>query len=115
MAENNDYRTVIREDDDGTRHIALVRRDPETDQLTDDQIITSLKEWRAKREQPDRERWPIPEPFGDWLKATKPGPIEPCPHCGSWSLRLAPVPDAPGEARVVCTMSECQASPFYRD
>ncbi|BCM70892.1 MULTISPECIES: hypothetical protein [Streptomyces] len=115
MAESDDYRTVIREEDDGTRLIAVVRRDPETDQLADDEIITDLKQWIATRKQPDRERWPKPAPFNTWLMTTKPGSKDPCPECGCYSLRLAPVPDKPGEERVICTMSQCEASPFYRD
>jgi len=114
MPENDDHRLVSRETADGTRHIALVRRSPETDQLSDDQIIADLQQWRAKRRQPDRERWPMPASFGDWLDSTKPGPQEPCPECGCWSLRRGASPDAPGDEKVVCTMLECEASPFYR-
>lgn len=114
MAENDDHRIVSRDDDNGTRHIAIVRRAPDTDHLTDNEIITSLEEWRAKRQQPEPERWPMPASFGDWLKTTKPGPPDPCPICLCWSLRLAPVPDNPGEERAVCTMLRCEASPFYR-
>ncbi|WP_318205360.1 hypothetical protein [Streptomyces sp. SCL15-4] len=113
MAENDDYRTVIREDEDGTRHIAIVRRDPETDQLTDDQIITDLQEWRAKREQPERERWPMPRPFGEWLMATKPGPKGPCPECGCYGLRRGANPAHPDDEKVICTNSNCEACPWY--
>jgi hypothetical protein len=81
----------------------------------DDQIIASLEEWRAKREPATVERWPIPDPFGQWLMATKPGPKKRCPDCGTPSLRTATPPDNPaGEPRVVCTMIRCVASPFYR-
>jgi hypothetical protein len=119
MTEHDDHRIVSREDEDGTRHIAIVRRSPETDQLSDNDIITSLEEWRAKQPQqenaPDaRKRWPTPASFDDWLKTTKPAPQEPCPECGCWSLRRGASPDTPGDERVVCTMSECEASPFYR-
>lgn len=115
MTENDDHRLVSREDEDGTRHIAALRRTPETDQLTDDQIITDLQQWRAKHQQPDRERWPIPQPFGEWMMATKPGPQEPCPECRCWGLRLAAVPDSPGEEKVICTNSKCEACPWYSD
>ncbi|KOV86084.1 MULTISPECIES: hypothetical protein [unclassified Streptomyces] len=116
MTENGDHRLVSRDYDDGSRYIAIVRRDPETDQLTDDQIITGLKQWQAKRKQTNRERWPMPQPFGEWIEATEPGPSEPCPDCGCFSLRLAAPPDQPAaDAKVVCTMVRCVASPFYRD
>ena len=116
MTGNDDHRLVSREDEDGTRYIAVVRRSPETDQLSDDQILANLEGWRAKSPQADRERWPMPQPFNKWLMATKPGPKEPCPTCGCWSLRLATAPDNPtGDERVVCTMIRCEASPFYRD
>ncbi|MEU6597894.1 hypothetical protein [Streptomyces flaveolus] len=61
MAESSNYRTVSREEDDGTFYAAVVDRTPETDQLTDDEIITNLKQWMAKGKQPDRERWPMPQ------------------------------------------------------
>lgn len=116
MAENDDHRIVSREDADGTRHTALVRRSPETDQLSDGEIIASLEAWRAQRQQPDHERWPMPSPFGEWIMATEPGPQERCPECGCWSLRTCTAPDNPaGEKKVVCTMTRCEASPFYRD
>ena len=114
MTENNDRRTVIREDEDGTRHIANVPRTPYNDQLSDDQIMDIIDEWMAKG--PERERWPMPDPFNKWLMATKPGPPERCPECGCPSLRLATPPDNPdAEAKAVCTMIRCEASPFYRD
>ena len=116
MTENDDdHRIVSREFENGDRHIAVVRRTPETDQLSDDQIIAHLEEWRAKRQQPDRERWPMPQPFNEWLTATKPGPQEPCPECGCWSLRLAAAPGGSGGEKVICTMSECEACPWYSD
>jgi hypothetical protein len=117
MPEHDDHRLVSRETEDGNRHIAIVRRNPETDQLSDNDIITSLEEWRAKQPQqenaPDaRKRWPMAS-FDSWLKATEPGPQEPCPECGCWSLRRCADPDNPGEETVVCTMIDCEASPFY--
>ncbi|MGW5429981.1 hypothetical protein ACWET9_22625 [Streptomyces sp. NPDC004059] len=117
MTENDDHRLVSREDDDGTYQAAVVRRTPETDQLTDDEIITSLEQWRAKRDHPagaPHERWPMPATFSDWLTATKPGPSEPCPECGCWGLRRGASPDNPDVEKVVCTNLECEASPFYR-
>lgn len=114
MAENDDRRIVTHEDADGTRHTAVTRRTPETDQLTDDQIITSLQEWKDSRH-PDRERWPMPQPFNEWLMATKPGPQERCPECRCRGLRLAPVPDRPGEEKVICTNGRCEACPWYSD
>lgn len=115
MAESDKYRLVSRENPDGTRHIAIARRDPENDQLTDDQIITSLLEWKAKRHQ-DRDRWPMPQPFGEWLMATKPGPPKtPCPECGCYGLRRGANPACPDDEKVICTNSHCEACPWYRD
>jgi hypothetical protein len=115
MTENDDHRLVEREDEDGTYRAAILRRTPENDQLSDDQIITSLQEWKAKRQRA-HERWPMPQPFGQWLDSTEPGPQEPCPECGCWSLRRAAPSDNPaGEKMVVCTMVRCKASPFYLD
>jgi hypothetical protein len=57
----------------------------------------------------------MPTSFDDWLKATKPGPPEPCPDCGCWSLRRGASPDGHGDEKVICTMLRCEASPFYRD
>lgn len=116
MTDNKTHRIVSHETKDGTRTIAVVHRTPETDQLTDDEIITQLEEWKAKRQRVDapRDRWPMPASFNDWLNTTKPGPKEPCPQCGCWSLRLAAMPDNPADETVVCTMLECEACSFYR-
>ena len=47
MTESSDYRVVSCYDDDGdSRYIASVKRSPETDAMTDEQIIERLKEWR---------------------------------------------------------------------
>lgn len=118
MAENDDHRIVSRQDEDGTYHAAILRRSPETDQLSDDEIITGLEQWRAKRDHPagaPHERWTMPDSFNDWLMATKPGPKEPCPECGCWSLRTGAAPDGSTGEKVICTMIRCVASPFYRD
>jgi hypothetical protein len=114
MTEHDDHRIVSREDDDGTRYTITVPHTPWNDQLSDDQIVSSVNEWMANGPQPARERWPMPQPFAEWLATTKPGPQEPCPECGCWSLRRGASPDTPGDERVVCTMGECEASPFYR-
>ncbi|SEC03265.1 hypothetical protein SAMN04490357_1010 [Streptomyces misionensis] len=115
MAENDDHRIVSRENPDGTRHIAALQRTPETDQLSDDQIITSLQEWKANRQPSSStyERWPMPASFNDWLDTTKPAGPDPCPTCGCWSLRIGAAPGGPGDEKVVCTMLRCVASPFY--
>lgn len=43
MAESSDFRTVSREDGD-TRYIVTVPRTPETDAMTDDELINRLIE-----------------------------------------------------------------------
>lgn len=78
-----------------------------------DGIVTHLHQWRA-RHHPDRERWPMPASFADWLTATRPGPREPCAECGTWSLRHGAPPDNPSDEKTVCTNPECDASPFHR-
>lgn len=116
MTGNNDHRLVSHETPDGTRYIAVTRRTPETDQLSDDQIITDLQQWKAQHQPAPagRKQWPMPPSYDDWLTTTKPGPQEPCPACECWSLRTCPDQDNPGRDTVVCTMLECEASPFYR-
>ncbi|MFE2384476.1 hypothetical protein [Streptomyces misionensis] len=116
MAENGDHRIVTRDSPDGSRYIAALQRTPETDQLSDDQVITALEEWKAKRQQSASstyERWPMPPSFNDWLNTTKPAGTDPCPECGCWSLRIGTAPDGSGGEKVVCTMLRCVASPFY--
>ena len=45
MAET---RTVVHEDGDH-RHIAVITRTPDSDALTDEEVIGRLKQWRARR------------------------------------------------------------------
>ncbi|WP_225811301.1 hypothetical protein [Streptomyces spinosus] len=116
MAESDRYRVIHGEEDDGTSYTVTVPHTPWNDQLSNEQIVTSINEWMADGPQPTRERWPMPQPFSQWIDNTEPGPSEPCPDCGCWSLRLAAPPDQPAaEKRVVCTMVRCVASPLYRD
>ncbi|MET9012299.1 hypothetical protein ABZX74_15475 [Streptomyces olivaceoviridis] len=122
MPERDDYRTVSRELSPGHHIIAIVATGGEADTKSDDEIIAALQNWKRDHRHlqpvdtpPDRERWPMPQPFGEWLMATKPGPKGPCPECGCYGLRLAPVPNKPGEEKVICTMSECEACPWYQE
>ncbi|WP_030344818.1 hypothetical protein [Streptomyces sp. NRRL S-1022] len=74
--------------------------------------VTNFEQWKADHH-PDRERWPMPQPFNEWLSATKPGPKGPCPECGCYGLRRGANPAHPDDEKVVCTNSRCEACPWY--
>ena len=51
MAENDDHRLVRREDENGTRFIVSVHRNPETDAMTDDELIDRFIELHRRHTQ----------------------------------------------------------------
>jgi hypothetical protein len=55
MTENDDHRIVSRDNPDGSRLIVSVRRDPETDAMTDDELINQWQQTiNEHRDQQDR-------------------------------------------------------------
>lgn len=40
---------IVSHETGDTRHIAVLRRSPETDQMSDEEIIARLQEWRRTR------------------------------------------------------------------
>lgn len=53
--------------------------------------------------------------FSAFMNMTKPGPQEPCPTCGLWSLRRYAEPASPDDEKVICTSIRCTSSPLYRE